>query len=129
MGGTQRGRGGGDFGNHAEGRGIKALSRPADFARTAERLAVKLTFTAPFQPSVVQKNKKHTPRLNGGSGVAGLHAAVRGVGFMKESVPSIEQFFRASAFTPDFPFTRRLKLSVRLTARWCRPRILLRRKS
>jgi hypothetical protein len=76
-----------------------------------------------------KKNKKHPPRLNGGSGVAGLHAAVRGVGFMKESVPSIEQFFRASAFTPDFPFTRRLKLSVRLTARWCRPLILLRRKS
>jgi hypothetical protein len=50
-----------------------------------------------------KKNKKHPPRLNGGSGVTGLHAAVRGVGFMKESVPSIEQFFRASAFTPTFP--------------------------
>ena len=40
MGGTQRGRGGGDSGNHAQGGGIAAVSRPADFARTVEAMAV-----------------------------------------------------------------------------------------
>ena len=40
MGGTQRGRSGGNFGNDAQSRGIAALSRPADFARTVEAVAV-----------------------------------------------------------------------------------------
>ena len=40
MGGTQRGRGGGDSRIHPKGCGIAALSRPADFARTVEAMAV-----------------------------------------------------------------------------------------
>ena len=37
---SQHGRSGGDFGNDAESRGIAALSRPADFARTVEVVVV-----------------------------------------------------------------------------------------
>jgi RNA polymerase sigma factor (sigma-70 family) len=55
MAGAQRGRSRGDLGNHAQGGGIPALPRPADFAPAAERLVVNVGLKA---------KKPH--QLNGG---------------------------------------------------------------